>query len=651
MGPNPAESDGAIPAVDLPSCEGCRRRKLKCTRQRPLCSNCERLEIDCIYENRRNKPGLKGGAVESLNRRLVTSPRPWIPLLQEAGFRKRLLTSDKTSVSVILHAMLVAASRFIERRDHEPSELKSQVQRSRNLVIATSMNALNVESLQALAIVAFSDIGNGERDKAWPIIGSISRSVQYLQLSYEDEDRQRRSSFIRPSPHLTGPRNWVEEEERRRVFWNIFILDRFCSMTTGCNASLTAVDVCRRLPVCGGRWYAETPAVTPYLGIWDRSSAKIGNSITFLPTHHSSPSQSNTVDAQAVTNLARPETRGAVAWAPVDMSSIGAFAYYIESIESLSRINTYFLQEKVNFSDRKEVSDWLTRFKELDLRLVHWKMFLPQQWKDSGISRREMPGVMDPNMTLAHITHNTSMILLHQRIAYPAHELRGIKLPSSYSAETCLGAAVENANMVRKYLAGSPVETIVSPHMSFCCFISAKILLVHWRRYDGGLSSSFWALIDSLEEMSRRWSGDFGSAGSDGSSLFSQFATRLRKLHDLCESNTYFRLALLEYADEIINEDILAQAPTKQADKPSQIAGHISQSSVTPVMCDTSSVESTGDELSAISRVLMDEGFAEMDRIMSYDDIMFNTRLEDFDAGSSDMWLIQESDSGDQTGL
>ncbi|KAF3800041.1 hypothetical protein GCG54_00015419 [Colletotrichum gloeosporioides] len=353
-----------------------------------------------------------------------------------------------------------------------------------------------------------------------------------------------------------------------------------------CNASLTAVDVCRRLPVCGGRWYAETPAMTPYLGIWDRSSAKIGNSITFLPTHHSSPSQSNTVDAQGVTNLARPETRGVGASPPVDMSSIGAFAYYIESIESLSRINTYFLQEKVNFSDRKEVSDWLTRFKELDLRLVHWKMFLPQQWKDSGISRKEMPGVMDPNMTLAHITHNTSMILLHQRIAYPAYELCSIKLPSSYSAETCLGAAVENANIVRKYLAGSPAEAIVSPHMSFCCFISAKILL-----------------------------------------------------------------ELLEYADEIIDEEIWAQASTKQADKPSQIGGNISQSSVTPVMCDISSVESTGDELSAISRVLMDEGFAEMDRIMSYDDIMFNTRLEDFDAGSSDMWLIQESDSGDQAGL
>ncbi|KAK2775878.1 fungal specific transcription factor [Colletotrichum kahawae] len=364
IGPNAAVSDAAIPAVDLPSCEGCRRRKLKCTRQRPLCSNCERLKIDCIYENRRNKPGLKGGAVESLNRRLEA--------VENAVF------------------------------------------------------------------------GNNEI----------------------------------PTASAGGP--------------------------------------------------------------------------------------------------ARPETRGVGASASVDISSIGAFAYYIESIESLSRINTYFLQERVDFSDRKEVSDWLTRFKELDLRLVHWKMFLPQEWKDSGISRQEMPGGMDPNMTLAHMTHNISTILLHQQIADPAPELRNVELPSSYSAETCLGAAVENANMVKKYLAGSPMEAIVSPQMSFCCFISAKVLL--------------------------------------------------------------------ENADDIVDEETLDRAPNDQAHKPPQNERHICQSSVTPAMRDPSSVELTGDELSAISRVLMDQEFAEMDRIISYDDIMFNTRLEDFDAGSSDMWLIQESD-------
>lgn len=54
----------------------------------------------------------------------------------------------------------------------------------------------------------------------------------------------------------------------------------------------------------------------------------------------------------------------------MDMTTVGAFAYRIEATESLSRITTYFLQQKIDFQNRQQVSDWLTRFKELDLRLV-----------------------------------------------------------------------------------------------------------------------------------------------------------------------------------------------------------------------------------------------------------------------------------------
>lgn len=163
---------------------------------------------------------------------------------------------------------------------------------------------------------------------------------------------------------------------------------RFCSVTTGWvvptefltneyhsqdsrwNTSLTAADVSRRLPVCGGRWYIETPAIAPYFGIWDRSAAKIGNSITFLPAHYPSPSQSANADGHEAEAQRSAGSQPGAASAAVDMSTIGAFAYYIESIESLSRVNTYFLQQDVDFKDRKEVSNWLTRFKELDLRLV-----------------------------------------------------------------------------------------------------------------------------------------------------------------------------------------------------------------------------------------------------------------------------------------
>ena len=53
-----------------------------------------------------------------------------------------------------------------------------------------------------------------------------------------------------------------------------------------------------------------------------------------------------------------------------DLQSIGGLAYLIEATESMSRIASYFLRQSINFRDEREVTSWLIRFKELDLRLV-----------------------------------------------------------------------------------------------------------------------------------------------------------------------------------------------------------------------------------------------------------------------------------------
>jgi hypothetical protein len=37
------EEEGVSAADDLPACQSCRRRKLKCSRQTPSCSQCQRL--------------------------------------------------------------------------------------------------------------------------------------------------------------------------------------------------------------------------------------------------------------------------------------------------------------------------------------------------------------------------------------------------------------------------------------------------------------------------------------------------------------------------------------------------------------------------------------------------------------------------------
>ena len=180
--------------------------------------------------------------------------QPWIPILHETEFRRRVHNKDELpSLVVILHAMVVVAARFVdqEKQPGLAGDLDHLCSRARNAVLLTAMDRLSVENLQALIIIAFDDvsspflnvsvsvivvpladptsqkqIGSGNASRAWPIVGSLTRTVEYLQLSVEFEGHERRP-LLKPLTFLPASRSWAEDEERRRVFWNIFNLDRY----------------------------------------------------------------------------------------------------------------------------------------------------------------------------------------------------------------------------------------------------------------------------------------------------------------------------------------------------------------------------------------------------------------------------------------
>ncbi|OBT78311.1 hypothetical protein VF21_03021 [Pseudogymnoascus sp. 05NY08] len=203
----------------------------------------------------------------------------------------------------------------------------------------------------------------------------------------------------------------------------------------------------------------------------------------------------------------------------------------------------YFLNQKIDFSNRQKASSWLTRFKELDLRLVHWRTLLPAKWKDPEVPRPEATAALDPNMTLAHMTHNTSMILLHQRIGYPEPQLKAIKLPNFNSAKTCQSAAIETANIAMKYLAHAPESMLLSPHFSFCGYVSARALLVHCQYYGLALDPKFLILVKCLQEASRRWL--CSQERSSTPSLSAQLADHLQFLHKRCLEDPTFYLRVV----------------------------------------------------------------------------------------------------------
>lgn len=324
------------------------------------------------------------------------------------------------------------------------------------------------------------------------------------------------------------------------------------------------------------------------------------------------------------------------------------------------------------------------------LTYFSWKMFLPRKWKDSNISRQPTLINMDPNLTLAHATHNTSMILLHQRVAYPPADWANIvKLPSLCSAETCQNAAIETQNITSKYLKYTSPAGPVANQFAFCAFVAARVLLVHWRYYGAELPEALWLLVDGLDEMASRWLGKRAAAerqagpaptGHVGMSsrasnrrrcLAETYADHLRDLHQRCVADSHFSVDVLGYSTVISNNNPLHQHRTahelgdvalSQAANDSTSSSRMAPPPLHATICPNGGIGQfpvplqsrannmgspsdvalanitsvqpveyrtppTDDELSNISYMLMDQRFLDMDRVISLDNMMFSTGM------------------------
>ncbi|KAL5407652.1 hypothetical protein PMIN03_007024 [Paraphaeosphaeria minitans] len=557
---------------------------------------------------------------------------PWIPMIHEGRFRRRLEHGGgRARLIVVIEAMVVAASRFVPNA----SISAGTIAQMRSRVITAAMDSVCLESLQALIIVAYTDIGDGNAAKAWSLVGSLTRTVGYSQLAQEREDNEHRS-ICQPFEILDHTADWTELEERRRIFWNVFNLDRFCSVAMGWNTSLTSADVYRRLPCDGHLWRKEEAAATPYFGIWDKSAGRMGVPMGFLVEADDPPEKANKISS--ADGCAPQDLRAA------DMSNVGAVAYQIEATESMSRVVICFLQQKVNMRSQQEVSSWLTRFKELDLRLVHWKMLLPQKWKSNPNMTRPVL-LMDPNLTLAHVTHNASMILLHQLIAYPPfHWPFRSRLPSSCSVEACYSAAMEIATISQRYLANSPEGRPAASQFAFCIFIAGRVLLIHWRFNPGNkLPNEFWSLVQCLEEMSSRSTG-LSTIPTHDLNLAGRYAARLKELYLSSVRNESFRISVADYTNEItyrVNTSSdtiqprrpiharemhprpnipvpgvgIAEWPVEQTDPHPDVP--LFKGTQTNIS-DAGNLE--GMDYDTLPQLMQDQHFTDMDRIIAFDD-------------------------------
>lgn len=143
----------------------------------------------------------------------------WMPIVSKFRFYNHLmnpLLEHRSDLTILLFCMRLISWSAVEHADGDKPRTRAYLAAKRLLVDAESAGILSLQILQAIVLVSIYEIGHGIYPAAYVTIGTCARYGIALGI-----DKQTLSD--NGSPSITE----VEQEERRRVWWAILILDRF----------------------------------------------------------------------------------------------------------------------------------------------------------------------------------------------------------------------------------------------------------------------------------------------------------------------------------------------------------------------------------------------------------------------------------------
>ena len=268
----------------------------------------------------------------------------WCPILHRRSTLDSLFgpsTLDEAD-KILLHAIVATTLRFSTDQRLTEDRRTHYHDISKQKVLLYGLENSSVKALQALVILALDLVGSSNGPPGWNLLALITRSVVQLGLAVETTSVSVSPNY--PSIYtlramvLPEADNFIEEESRRRLFWMVYLLDRYATIATAFEFALDEKEIDRTLPCRDDLWNKNQPVQTR----WFRTSERTEYDID------------------------KPE-------------NLGTFSYYIEILGILSRIHK-FLKKPVDISALSDVEQWQGEYRELDNMLTSWKFDLPADY-------------------------------------------------------------------------------------------------------------------------------------------------------------------------------------------------------------------------------------------------------------------------------
>ncbi|KAI9374359.1 fungal-specific transcription factor domain-containing protein [Aspergillus egyptiacus] len=369
---------------------------------------------------------------------------------------------------MVLYAIVATTLRFSSDSRLTEQNRKRYHDSSKQKVLLYGLENSSVKALQALVILALDLVGSSNGPPGWKLLALITRSV--VQLGLAVEAKSTLISPVYPSIYtlravtLPESESWIEDEGRRRLFWMVYLLDRYSTIATAFDFALDDKDIDRKLPCKDEFFIKNLPVETR----WFQSSRGRSDHLT------------------------RSE-------------NVGSFGLYVEILGILSRIHL-FLKRPVDIGTLSDVEEWQATYRKLDSELTTWEFNLPSEYTYQNASR-VLSGSKHKghhcDWVQLHAVYQTAVIRLHSSAAYPTTR-SPIFTPSYSASQRCL-LAVDNIVSVTRFVVNNNILDKLGPPFAFTLWVSARLLLVHGSTIAHTVSPDIIFIVDTLSRMGKYW--------------------------------------------------------------------------------------------------------------------------------------------------
>ncbi|KAI4764466.1 hypothetical protein E4T52_02949 [Aureobasidium sp. EXF-3400] len=215
----------------------------------------------------------------------------WAPILHRRSTLDSLFgtSSLEEADRILLHAIVATTLRFSNDVRLTEQARERYYSNSKQKVLLYGLENSSVKALQALVILALDIVGCSNGPPGWNLLALIARSVVQLGLAVETTSTS--VSPLYPSIYtlramvLPESNDWIEDESRRRLFWMVYLLDRYATIATAFEFALDDKEIDRKLPCRDDLFARNQPVETRWFHTSERSDYTNNNMLTNLGPH------------------------------------------------------------------------------------------------------------------------------------------------------------------------------------------------------------------------------------------------------------------------------------------------------------------------------------------------------------------------------